>query len=565
MAAFCEMADVCGLADLGFQGSPWTFEKRVVGGSFCRSRLDRALASAEWMARYPLAELTHLTGVTSDHSPIFLCFQPLDDRARKNHAFWYEVMWESHENFDPFLKQQWQERGVGPTAVEVKSTLKHIVGYLKTWDRRTFGNVKRQISQLNGELARLCSLPARVGPSHEELKIVEKLTELYHCEEIMWKQRSRIQWLAAGDKNTKYFHQRASKRKKKKKIQSLSRVDGTTSTKRGEMGEMTREFYAHLYTTESAHNMDVVLDTVPRKVMDAMNEELSTSFTAAEVKEAMLQMFPTKALGPDGFLAHFFQLYWDLCGSEVTSDVLRILAGKDDPEVINETFIVLIPKVASPTELGQFRPISLCNVFYKIASKVLANRLKKILPEIISQEQSAFVLGRLITDNIITAYECLHFMKRNSAVKHRHCALKLDMRKAYDRVEWPYLRAIMIKLGFYERWTDLIMKMVSTVSFAVLFNGAPLPPFKSTRGIRQGDPISPYLFLLAAEGLSCLLKSRSFVDSSSLQGLMVANTAPAVNHLLFADDSLLFVKACAEGSAEVQWYLIPTIKLRDSV
>jgi hypothetical protein len=123
-------------------------------------------------------------------------------------------------------------------------------------------------------------------------------------------------------------------------------------------------------------------------------------------------------------------------GAEVTSSVLRILRGDDSLEEINDAFIVLIPKVASPTELGQFRPISLCNVIYKIASKVLANRLEKILPEIISQEQSAFIQGRLITDNIITAYECLHFMKRNKAKKHQHCALKLDMKKAYDRVEW---------------------------------------------------------------------------------------------------------------------------------
>jgi hypothetical protein len=182
-----------------------------------------------------------------------------------------------------------------------------------------------------------------------------------------------------------------------------------------------------------------------------MNDKLLSPFEEKEIKEALFHMYPLKAPGLDGFPAQFFQKHWDVCGAEVTSAVLRILRREEDPEVINKTFVVLIPKVASPEELGQFRPISLCNVIYTIASKVLANRLKVFLPEIISEEQSAFVPGRQITDNIITAYECLHFMKRNGAKKHQHFALKLDMRKAYDRVEWTYLRAIMLRMGFHRR------------------------------------------------------------------------------------------------------------------
>jgi hypothetical protein len=169
--------------------------------------------------------------------------------------------------------------------------------------------------------------------------------------------------------------------------------------------------------------------------------------------------------------------------------VIRLLNGDDSSEEINKTFIVLIPKVQNPTFLSQYHPISLCNLVFKIASKVLANRLKQILPQIVSEEQLAFVSGRLITDNVIAAYECLHFMKNNRSKKNGHCALKLDMKKAYDRVEWIYLEAIMKKLGVSPRFVDTLMRGVRSVTFSVLLNGGRTKEFRPSRGIRQGDPI----------------------------------------------------------------------------
>ena len=155
----------------------------------------------------------------------------------------------------------------------------------------------------------------------------------------------------------------------------------------------------------------------------------------------------------------------------MTSAVLWISRGDDDPKLINHTILVLIPKVDNPHDLSQFRPISLCNVIYKIASKAVANRLKVILPEIISEEQLAFVLGRMITDNIITAYdECLHFMKKAGQGSKMLCT-QVGHAKAYDRVEWPYLRAIMLRLGFPQIWVEMIMKLVTSVSFSVQLNG----------------------------------------------------------------------------------------------
>jgi len=176
--------------------------------------------------------------------------------------------------------------------------------------------------------------------------------ELNHREEIMWKQRSRIMWLAAGDKNTKFFHLRASQRRRKNRIVKLKKADGQCTENEAEMGAMASEFYKTLYSSEGTTDMDQVLNTVPVKVTPAMNEGLVAPFGKEEVKVALFQMFPTKAPGQDGMPAHFFQHYWDLCGDEVTEVVLRILRGEDDPSVINSTCIVLIPKVESPEELG---------------------------------------------------------------------------------------------------------------------------------------------------------------------------------------------------------------------
>ena len=143
---------------------------------------------------------------------------------------------------------------------------------------------------------------------------------------------------------------------------------------------MVTSFYKELYTTEGTDEMDEVLNLGPRKVTPEVNSQLLACFEEKEVKEALFQMFPTKAPGPDGFPAHFFQRHWEICGEEVTSIVLKVLKGEEQLNSINKTLIVLIPKVEGALELSQFRPISLCNVIYKIASKVVANRLKVILP-----------------------------------------------------------------------------------------------------------------------------------------------------------------------------------------
>jgi hypothetical protein len=142
-----------------------------------------------------------------------------------------------------------------------------------------------------------------------------------------------------------------------------------------------------------------------------------------------------------------YQSHWDILKDNICSAIRGFLLGDGIPDGFCDSVIVLIPKVNNPENLKNFRPISLCNVLYKIVSKVLANRLKLILPEVISEYQSAFVQGRLITDNHIIAYECLHTIRKQRA-KKPFFALKIDMMKVYDRVQWGYLYGCLCKLGF---------------------------------------------------------------------------------------------------------------------
>ncbi|KAM1484563.1 hypothetical protein TB2_035686 [Malus domestica] len=211
-----------------------------------------------------------------------------------------------------------------------------------------------------------------------------------------------------------------------------------------------------------------------------------------------------KAPSPDGFQGIFFHSFWNIIMDEVNGLVCDLVNGRASPKSINSTFIVLIPKVPNPENVSQFRPISLCNYSYKIVSKVLANRLKPLLPIIISPSQSAFVVGRQIQDNVLITHEVFHFLKMRKGLFK--LALKIDMNKAYDRVEWGFLAAIMIRMGFDSNWINLIKTRGS--DFAI-----PLPLIHSA------------------------------TESGYLEGVKLSMHGPVLSHLLFADDTLIFLKA----------------------
>jgi hypothetical protein len=215
----------------------------------------------------------------------------------------------------------------------------------------------------------------------------------------------------------------------------LRREDGSVMEEEGAMKGLVTNYFLDLFSSNAGTRMEELLNQIGSRVTPEMNELLCKEFNAFEVKEALVNIGDLKAPGMDGMPSIFYKESWELIGEKVTTKVLSVLNGGPLPEGWNNTCVVLIPKTKNPECMKDLRPISLCNVVYKMVSKVLANRLKQILPDIISPNQSAFVLGRLITYNILLAYECTHYMKNKRSGRDGYAAIKLDMSKAYDRVE----------------------------------------------------------------------------------------------------------------------------------
>jgi hypothetical protein len=375
----------------------------------------------------------------------------------------------------------------------------------------------------------------------EEKKLKEELNNLLDIEELKWKQTAKVNWLKNGDRNTKFFHAFANHRRKKNFISKVRDKNGSLRVTKTSIEGAFVSYFKELFIASDHVDVEACISSLECRVTPDMNSKLLLPFTKEEIHTALSQMSPLKAPGPDGFSVSFYQANWNIINKEVCEAVLHFLNTGELDSYMNSTFIALIPKVQDPINVTDFRPISLCNVLYKLMSIVLANRLKNILLDIISCYQSAFCPGRLISDNILAAYETMHAMQSRMWGNEGFMDIELDMSKAYDRVEWTFLRAVMNKIGFNSRWVDLVMKCVSTINYVVLVNGSPMGIFYPSRGLRQGDPISRYLFLLCAECLSNLLCNAE--KKGYITGVPTSTKGPSISHLLFADDCILFCKA----------------------
>ncbi|KAM6553580.1 hypothetical protein CsatB_014342 [Cannabis sativa] len=498
------------------------------------------MATQSWLDVFNEVSLTNLDFSSSDHSPLFL-LPEITAGFISTASFRYENAWQREPLCHQIVSNVWYSN---PTE-DIMGKIVICGKQLADWGRNLTGNFKSRLKKSKKLLAQFKNF---ANDFDAENFMVEKNNyfKILAQQELYWKQRSKQYRLHSGDKNNKYFHATASARRRSNQIQQLEDVNGTWQCWNTGIATVINQYFEELYQSTDSFS-PLIIDNVRNYVTISHNEALLQSILDEEVKVVVFSMHPDKALGPDGMGPGFFQHHWDIVGSDVTNLVKEFFATEALPDGLNDTNLVLIPKKKNFITMSDLRPISLCNVLYKIISKVLANRMRDLIDCIISETQSAFIPGHLISDNLMVAFEVMHYLKRKKSGKKGFMALKLDTSKAYDRVEWSFLRAMMARMGFASKWIDLIMACVSTVRYRVVYNGHVLDPISPSRGIRQSDPLSTYLFIIGAEGLSALIQK--FEANRLIQGCKVAQRAPPITHMFFANDSYLFSQA-TQGAAD---------------
>lgn len=400
-----------------------------------------------------------------------------------------------------------------------------------------------QIQEVQKMVAKQRRMPQSSEVRDELRELLRGLEKLYEDQANYRKQRSKMAWMKKGDRNTHFFHAKATTRAQHNKATELQDRNGTKWNQRNKIAEIVGEYVRDLFSTTNPEEGDVeeVLNAIEPRLTHGANQDLARPFTQKEVSDALSIMYPLKSPGPDGFPVIFYNKYWSIIGSSVSSYVMDFVNNYNLPPVLNFTYVVLIPKVKSPDKMNDFRPISLCNVIYKIGAKMVANRLKPVVEQIISQTQSAFIPKRLISDNILVAFELHHYINAPSPRKTDYMSIKLDISKAYDRVEWGFLRRVLLRLGMDTSFVNLIMLCVSSVSYSILLNGFPCADVRPERGIRQGDPLSPYLFICVVKAFIGLVTRTE--REGRIHGVKISRKAPVITNLCFADDTMLFCKA----------------------
>lgn len=380
----------------------------------------------------------------SHHSPLFLKTTDMVT-PRRQWSFKFENKWLREDGFREVVEEGWLRAGSGSLIEKIA----HCSNHLTAWGRDLALKFRSAIAKCKKELDIFRNRTDADGIQRfDELKT--QLLRLLAQEEDYWRQRAKLFWLTEGDSNTRFFHAAASARRRSNKISKLKDETVELFDSPWDLCRIHGDYFREAFSPSSG-TYKPVSEVLSRKVTGEDNDILLAPFSKTEFYQALKQMHSDKAPEPDGFGPAFYQSFWDLTGEDIFREGVLWLEQGMFPNGLNDANIVLIPKCNDPSTMKDLRLIALCNVTYKIVAKVLANRLQQVLPKVISKTQSAFIEGRSIIDNVMFAFEILHYMKRNTNKKRGEVAFKIDISKAYDRVDWGYLRQVILKLGFDQR------------------------------------------------------------------------------------------------------------------
>jgi hypothetical protein len=540
---FGNMLDRCGFMDLNYFGSKFTWNRQCVGGRSLSKRLDRGVCDHEWRMSFQEATVEHLVRRHSDHNPLLLRCNQVSNRGHR--PFRFQAAWCTHTSYSNVVLNAWN-KGNGSVVASLQSVEKDSL----TFNEEHFGNIFRRKKHLESRMRGIQRVleevdSARLLLLHKDL--LQEYEGVLFQEETLWFQKSRENWIKLGSRNTSFFHAQTVVRRKRNKIHGLHIAPGSWCTDPDILRNEALKYFKCLFgtldelrTDQSGGHHNALTHDDKRTLTQAVTKE--------EVYQALMSMKSYKAPGPDGFQPIFFKMFWKDVGNDVWNLVRQAFAsGTFDPS-ITETMVVLIQKGDNPSSFKDFRPISLCNVVYKLISKVLVNRLRPILSRIVSPLQSSFIPGRSTKDNAIVLQEMIHHLRKKKS-KKGDLILKLDLEKAYDRLDWRFLRQTLNCFAFPEPIISLIMHGISSSSISLLWNGSRTESFTPKRGLRQGDPLSPYLFVLCMERLGGMITNE--VNANRWMPIQLSRNGPSFSHLFFADDVLLFGKAKVSQARQI--------------
>jgi hypothetical protein len=398
------------------------------------------------------------------------------------------------------------------SAKSISAKFKNLRKALKTW-KAGLSNLAAAISKSKELVQFLDVLEEARDLTVEEWNfrniINEHLRKLLHQQRTYWKQRGTINWVKFGDECTAFFHANASIRHRKNFISSLVNSVGEELLLHGDKAELLWQAYKdRMGVTEYIH---MYFDLPSLLRADNNLGDLERPFTKEEIDKIITALPNNKSPGPDGFNGKFMKKCWHIIAQYFYKLCEGFFEGNICLSSINSSFITLVPKSKSPSGVNDFRPFSLLNSSLKLITKMLADRLQKVITRLIHKNLYGFVKSRSIHDCLAWAFEYLHICKKS---KKELVILKLDFEKAFDKIEHQAVLEILKHMGFGERWLGWIKSLLNSGTSSVILNGVPGKVFHCRRGLRQGDPLSPLLFVLAADLL------QSLVNDLKRQGIL---------------------------------------------